>query len=78
LWGQNDSAPVSAVCAATSPGAVVGEIGEGVATWVLPVPVRSAAALMATPPTNIYPNEYSVTFEVLPNGTVPPFAPFNS
>ena len=78
LWGQDDTAAVGRVCAATSPDTVVGEIGEGVATWVLPAPVRSAAALMATPPTNIYPNEYSAAFEVLPNGTVPAFAPFNS
>jgi hypothetical protein len=78
LWGQENTTPTSAVCAATSPGAVVGEIGEALATWVLPAPARSAAALMATPPTNIYPNEYSAAFEVLPNGTVPAFAPMNS
>jgi len=45
---------------------------------MLPAPVRSADALMATPPTNIYPYEYSVAFEVLPDGTVPAFTPFNS
>lgn len=78
LWGQENTTPTSAVCAATSPNATVAEIGEGLATWVLPAPVSSAAALMATPPTNISPNEYRVAFEVLPNGTVPAFAPFNS
>jgi hypothetical protein len=77
LSGQPDSALTSAVCAATSPGASVGDIGEGLATWVLPAPARSAAALMATPPTNIYPNEYSVAFEVLPNGSVPAFSPYS-
>lgn len=77
LSGQPDSALTSAVCAATSPGASIGDIGEGLATWVLSTPATSAAALMATPPTNIYPNEYSVAFEVLPNGSVPSFAPFS-
>jgi hypothetical protein len=78
LWGQSDSALTSAVCAATSPGAAVAEIGEALATWVLPAPARSAAALMATPPTNIYPNEYSAAFEVRPDGSVPAFAPLAS
>lgn len=77
LWGQNDTAPVSIICGATSPGAVVGELGEALATWVLPAPVRSAAALMATPPTNINANEYGAAFEVLPNGTVPAFTPYS-
>jgi hypothetical protein len=77
LWGQDNTAPVSAVCGATSPGAVVGEIRGAQATWVLSSPVSSAAALMATPPTNIYPAKYAIAFEVLPNGTVPAFSPFS-
>jgi hypothetical protein len=76
LWGQEDTTATSTVCDA-SPGAVLGELGEALATWVLPAPVRSAAALMATPPTNIYPNEYSIPFEVLPDGTVPPFQSYS-
>jgi hypothetical protein len=78
LQGQNDTTTVSAVCAAAPrPGANIAEIGEATATWELPAPVTSLAALTRYAPTSITPNEYSAAFEVLPNGTVPPFAPFS-
>jgi hypothetical protein len=74
LQGQNDTTTVSAVCAAAPrPGANIAEIGEATATWELPAPVTSLAALARQAPTNITPNEYTAAFEVLPNGTVPPF-----
>jgi hypothetical protein len=75
LWGKPDTTLASTICAATTPGAVVGEVGEALATWVLPAPASSAAALMATPPTNVSPNELRIAFEVLPNGSVPAFTP---
>ncbi|MGO9319675.1 MAG: hypothetical protein ACLQBY_02565 [Solirubrobacteraceae bacterium] len=77
LWSKPDTALASTICAATTPGAVVGEVGEALATWALPAPARSAAALMATPPTNVYPNELRIAFEVLPDGSVPAFTPMN-
>jgi hypothetical protein len=77
LWGKPDTTLASTICAATSPGAVVGEVGEALATWVLPAPARSAAALMAMPPTNVSPNELRIAFEVLPNGSVPAFQPLS-
>jgi hypothetical protein len=74
LQGQNDTTTVSAVCAAAPrSGANIAEIGEATATWELPAPVTSLAALTHHAPTNITPNEYTAVFEVLPNGTVPPF-----
>jgi hypothetical protein len=74
LQGQDDTATISTVCAAASrPGAAIAEIGEATATWELPAPVTSLAALTRQAPTNITPNECIVAFEVLPNGTVPPF-----
>jgi hypothetical protein len=74
LQGQEDTATVSAVCAASAkPGARIAEIGLAQATWELSAPVTSLAALTRYAPTNITPSEYSVAFEVLPNGTVPPF-----
>jgi hypothetical protein len=74
LQGQNDTTTVSAVCAAAPrPGANIAEIGEATATWELPAPVTSLAELTRYAPTSITPNEYSAVFEVLPNGTVPPF-----
>lgn len=75
LWSKPETTLASTICAATSPDAVVGEVGEALATWVLPAPARSAAALMATPPTNVNANELRIAFEVLPNGSVPAFAP---
>jgi hypothetical protein len=75
LWSKPETTLASTICAATTPGAVVGEVGEALATWVLPAPARSAAALMATPPTNVSPNELRIAFEVLPGGAVPAFTP---
>jgi hypothetical protein len=75
LWSKPETTLASTICAATTPGAVVGEVGEALATWVLPAPASSAAALMATPPTNVSPNELRIAFEVLPGGSVPAFAP---
>jgi hypothetical protein len=74
LQGQNDTTTVGKVCAAAPrPDAAIAEIGEATVTWELPAPVTSLAALTRHAPTNITPNEYSVSFEVQPDGTVPPF-----
>jgi len=64
------------VCAATSPNAAVGSMGEGVVTWRLSSPVKSVAALLAHAPTNIDINEYVSAFTVQPDGTVPAFNPY--
>jgi hypothetical protein len=71
------TAPTSRVCAATSPNAPIGEVMEGLATWVLPSPATSVTALMAMPPTNVNLNKLTLAFQILPNGTVPVFAPFS-
>jgi len=76
LQGRDDTTTVAALCAATSPDAGVAELGRAVVTWRLPAPARSLAALTATTPTSIRPLEYSDDFEVLPNGSVPAFAPY--
>lgn len=78
LWGKPDAAPVSSICSATAPNAALGGISEGVVTWQLPRPAKSVAALLTYPAANIYPNQYMLAFEALPDGTVPAFAPFNS
>ncbi len=73
--GQEDTATIGSICAAaTRPHAFVAEIGQATAKWVLAAPVPNLAALAKLPPTSITPNEYRVAFEVLPNGTVPPFS----
>lgn len=76
LQGRDDTTTVAALCAATSPDAGVAELGRAVVTWRLPTPARSLAALTTTTPTSIKSLEYSDDFEVLPNGTVPTFAPY--
>lgn len=74
LQGQENTTTVGTVCAAAPrPGANIAEIGQATATWELSAPVTSLAALTRHAPTSITPNEYSAVFEVLPNGTVPPF-----
>jgi hypothetical protein len=78
LQGQEDSGAAGTVCAATTPNAALGDIGEGEVTWSLPRPVTSVAALLAQPATSLYTNEYMLMFEILPDGTVPNFTPFNS
>lgn len=70
--------PASRVCAATTPNAAVGSVGEGVVTWRLPSPVKSVAALLAHAPANININEHVSAFTVRPDGTVPTFAPFQA
>jgi hypothetical protein len=76
LQGQDDPTSAAALCAATSPNAGVAELGRAVVTWRLPRPARSLAAFTTTTPTSIKPLEYTDDFEVLPNGSVPAFAPF--
>lgn len=78
LWGQENTAPASGICSATTPNAAIASIGQGVVTWQLPRPAKSVAALLTHPPANIYPNECMLAFEALPDGTVPAFAPLNS
>ena len=78
LWGQEDTGLAGAVCAATTPNAALGDIGEGEVTWRLPRPVTSVAALLAQPATSVYTNEYMLVFEILPDGTVPNFAPYQT
>jgi hypothetical protein len=73
LQGRDDTTTVGAVCAATHPGANIAEIAGAGATWELPAPVNSLAALVSHTPTSIAPNEYRVAFEVQPDGAVPPF-----
>jgi hypothetical protein len=63
----------SRVCAATTPNAAVGSMGEGVVTWSLPSPAKSVAALLAHAPTNVSINEYVSAFTIQPDGTVPTF-----
>jgi hypothetical protein len=70
------TAPASRVCAAAPPNAGVASVGEGVATWRLPKPIKSAAALLGQPPTNIDLNELSMTFAIRPNGTVTVSSPY--
>jgi hypothetical protein len=67
------TAPAARVCAATTPGASLGSIGEGVVTWRLPAPVTSVAALLAQPPTSATFNEVMVAFAIQPNGSIPAF-----
>ena len=78
LWGQEDTGLAGTVCAATTPNAALGDIGEGEVTWRLPRPVTSVAALLAQPATSVYTNEYMLVFEILPDGTVPNFAPYQT
>ncbi len=44
----------------------------------LPRPVASVAALLAQAATSFYTNEYMLIFEILPDGTVPRFAPYEA
>jgi len=78
LQGQEDTGIAGTVCAATSPNAGLGDIGEGEVTWRLPRPVTSLAALLALPATSVYTNEYMLVFEVLPDGSVPDFTAFQA
>ncbi len=78
LQGQEDTTTASTICAATTPNAALGSIGMGAVTWRLPKPVTSVAALLRHAPASIQPNEYTLAFEVLPNGTVPAFSPGSS
>lgn len=75
---QWDSGAAGAVCAATSPNAGLGDIGEGEVTWRLPQPVASVAALLAQPAASVYTNEYMLVFEILPDRSVPTFTPFQT
>jgi hypothetical protein len=67
------TAPAARVCAATTPGASLGSIGEGLVAWSLPAPVTSVAALLAHAPTNATFNELMVAFSIQPDGSVPAF-----
>lgn len=78
LWTQEDTGAAGTVCAATSPNAALGDIGEGEVTWSLPRPVSSVAALLAQPATSFYTNEYMLIFEILPDGSVPSFTPYET
>jgi len=68
------TAPAASVCAATTPNAALGSVGRAMVTWRLTAPVRSVAELVAQPPTNIYPSEYMLAFQILPSGAVPAFS----
>lgn len=67
------TAPAARVCAATSPDAALGSVGEGIVTWRLPAPVTSVAALLAQSPTSATFNELMVAFSIQPDGSVPAF-----
>lgn len=69
------TAPAARICAATTPNAALGSIGEGVVTWRLPRPATSVAALLAQAPANVNLNELMVAFAIQPDGSVPPFNP---
>ncbi len=75
LMGQEDTGLASTVCAATTPDAGVLSIGKGLATWRLSRAVTSLHALLSQPVTSIVASEYVAGgLEILPNGSVPPFA----
>jgi hypothetical protein len=77
LQGQADTAVATAVCAAIAPNAGVASIGRGLATWRLPHPVTSVRALLSQPVTSIVADEYITNnIEILPNGSVPAFTPY--
>jgi hypothetical protein len=78
LWGQEDSGAAGTVCAATAPNAALGDIAEAEVTWRLPQPGASVAALLAQPATSVYTNEYMLVFEILPDGSVPSFTPYET
>ncbi len=73
--GITATATAGTVCAATSPDAALGSVGEGTVTWRLPAPASSVAALLANAPVNISLNELMVAFAIQPNGSVPVFNP---
>ncbi|HUN79778.1 MAG TPA: hypothetical protein VMU32_12700 [Solirubrobacteraceae bacterium] len=68
------TAPAGRICAATTPDAVLGSVGEGVITWRLHTPVNTVAALLSNAPATFVVNELMAAFAVQPNGTVPRFA----
>jgi len=77
LQGQEDTALATTVCAAIAPNAGVASIGKGLATWRLPHPITSVHALLSHPATSIIADEYIAGgLEILPNGSVPAFAPY--
>jgi hypothetical protein len=77
LRAEADTAHATTVCAATAPNAGVASIGLGLATWRLPHPVTSVRALLSHPVTSIVADEYVTGgLEILPNGSVPAFAPY--
>jgi hypothetical protein len=71
------TAPASRVCAAAAPNAGVASVGEGVATWQLPKPAKSVAALLSQPPTNINLNKLAMVFAIRPGGAVTVSGPFS-
>jgi hypothetical protein len=75
--GQEDTTTIGTVCAAASqPNSPIADVGaRTVVTWSLPAPVPSLAVLVAQPAASIKPNNYGTTFEILPDGSVPPFTP---
>jgi hypothetical protein len=78
LQGQEDTALATAVCAATARNAGVASVGRGLATWRLAHPITSVRALLSQPVTSIVANEYIANnIEILPNGSVPNFTPYN-
>ncbi len=74
---QHDTTTASSMCAATTPDANVASIGRATVTWRLPTPVDSLASLLAQVPASVILGEYIASFEILPNGTVPTFTPYN-
>lgn len=76
--GHEEIGPIGRVCAATSPGAGLGELGpKSEVKWTLSSPAPSLNALLKDPPTRVNPNWDSLAFTILPDGTVPAFAPYH-
>lgn len=77
LQGQEDTTTIGTVCAAAQqPNSPIADVGaKTTLTWRLPAPVPSLAALAAQPAASITPDDDGEAFEVLPNGSVPPFTP---
>jgi hypothetical protein len=71
--GTSATAPAARICAATTPNAALGSVGEGVVTWRLARPATSVAALLAQAPANVNLNELMVAFAIQPDGSVPAF-----
>lgn len=71
------TALTSQLCADARPNAGVGSQGGGVATWRLPQPAVTAAALMSQTPTNIDLSKLGMSFNIKPNGTITVNGPYS-